>query len=187
MTASEPEGEKSSCSDVGRQQLNLSVVRFEDLRWTAEYANRNEVRLMIKGFDGRARSTRKAVFYVVVALFWVIAACSGPAWAQNRQTEGSMRCGGRIIALGDSTYKVLRECGKPSWVSSHQEERVSWDTYKPNLLDSTPQQKYRTPLFTKEYVTVEEWTYNLGPAQFIRYLTFENDRLVSIETGDYGG
>jgi len=35
-------------------------------------------------------------------------------------------------------------------------------------------------------VTVEEWEYNLGPGRFIRYLTFENGRLIKITTGDYG-
>jgi len=41
-------------------------------------------------------------------------------------------------------------------------------------------------LFAKELVTVEEWEYNLGPGSFIRYLTFENGRLIKITTGDYG-
>ena len=41
-------------------------------------------------------------------------------------------------------------------------------------------------LFAKELVTVEEWEYNLGPGRFIRYLTFENGRLIKITIGDYG-
>ena len=34
--------------------------------------------------------------------------------------------------------------------------------------------------------TIEEWEYNLGTGQFIRYLRFENGRLIRITTGDYG-
>jgi len=40
--------------------------------------------------------------------------------------------------------------------------------------------------FVKELVTVEEWEYNLGPTRFIRYLQFENGRLIRIIDGDYG-
>jgi hypothetical protein len=40
--------------------------------------------------------------------------------------------------------------------------------------------------FAKELVTVEEWEYNLGPTKFIRYLRFENGRLIRITDGDYG-
>jgi hypothetical protein len=35
-------------------------------------------------------------------------------------------------------------------------------------------------------VTVEQWIYDLGRTQFTRILTFENNRLARIETGDYG-
>jgi hypothetical protein len=44
----------------------------------------------------------------------------------------------------------------------------------------------RLPLFVKELVTIEEWEYNLGSNSFIRYLRFENGRLMRITEGDYG-
>jgi len=33
---------------------------------------------------------------------------------------------------------------------------------------------YREPLFVEEFVEIEEWVYNFGSLQFIRFLTFEN-------------
>jgi hypothetical protein len=36
------------------------------------------------------------------------------------------------------------------------------------------------------HVTIEEWIYNFGPTQFMRILRFENNKLIEIETGDYG-
>ena len=45
---------------------------------------------------------------------------------------------------------------------------------------------YREPYLAVEDILIEEWTYNLGPTRFIRYLIFENGRLVDIKTGDYG-
>jgi len=38
----------------------------------------------------------------------------------------------------------------------------------------------------KEKVKIEEWTYNPGPTEFIRYLRFENGTLRNISTGDKG-
>jgi hypothetical protein len=39
---------------------------------------------------------------------------------------------------------------------------------------------------SKEKVKIEEWTYNPGPTEFIRYLRFENGILTNISTGDKG-
>ena len=38
----------------------------------------------------------------------------------------------------------------------------------------------------KEEVRIEEWTYNLGPTRFVRYLRFENGILDAIRNGDKG-
>jgi hypothetical protein len=35
-------------------------------------------------------------------------------------------------------------------------------------------------------VSVDEWTFNLGPTQFMRILTFRNGELVDISTGERG-
>jgi hypothetical protein len=35
-------------------------------------------------------------------------------------------------------------------------------------------------------VQVEEWVYNRGPKQFMRYLTFRDGTLVEIDEGGYG-
>jgi hypothetical protein len=46
----------------------------------------------------------------------------------------------------------------------------------------------RTEPATKRQTTilVDEWTYNTGPDAFMRYLRFENGKLVEIRAGDYG-
>jgi hypothetical protein len=35
-------------------------------------------------------------------------------------------------------------------------------------------------------VPVDEWTYDLGPERFIRFVDFENQRVVRVTTGGYG-
>ena len=35
-------------------------------------------------------------------------------------------------------------------------------------------------------VQIDEWTYDFGSTQFVRYVTFEDGRLLRIDTGHYG-
>jgi len=93
-------------------------------------------------------------------------------------------CDSKIVSIGDYKYDVLRRCGEPSHVEVWEEVRIRRD-FSPGLLE-TGIGLYRSPLFLTGPVTVEEWEYNLGPNRFIRYLRFENSRLIRITEGDYG-
>ncbi len=76
----------------------------------------------------------------------------------------------RIGEIVNIETDVLAKCGEPSLKDSHVEEfRDKLDGTERNVL-----------------VTVEEWTYNLGPTRFVRILTFRNSRLTDIRTGNYG-
>ncbi len=98
-------------------------------------------------------------------------------------SASDFRCGSDIISPGDRKFDVLRKCGNPDNVEVRQELRIKRDLGAHLFL---PGEEPRGFLFAKELVTVEEWEYNLGPGKFIRYLTFENNRLIKITTGDYG-
>ena len=99
----------------------------------------------------------------------------------------AFRCRGKVISLGDTAARVLAECGEPDGIESWTEEHIKRDFFRPTVPnDTTEEERLREPLFIKEYVAVERWTYNLGPNQFVRYLRFENGILKKITTGDYG-
>ena len=93
-------------------------------------------------------------------------------------------CGSKIVDLRDRQYDVLRKCGEPSHVEGWEEVRIKGDLGF-RLLEAQWGSD-RWPLSIKELVTVEEWEYNFGPGRFIRYLRFENGRLIRITEGDYG-
>jgi hypothetical protein len=112
-------------------------------------------------------------FAVLVFLLWVAVIASA----------SDFRCGSDIISPGDRKFDVLRKCGNPDNVEVRQELRIKRDLGAHLFL---PGEEPRGFVFAKELVTVEEWEYNLGPGRFIRYLTFENNRLIKITTGDYG-
>ncbi|MHC1744950.1 MAG: DUF2845 domain-containing protein [Syntrophobacteraceae bacterium] len=102
-------------------------------------------------------------------------------------TSRTFRCGTRLVHLGDSKGEVLSKCGSPSWDDGWYEDRVeALAGARPYYNRPADPLGTRIPLYSVLRVWVDEWTYNLGPSQFMRTLRFENGRLVNVETGDYG-
>lgn len=97
----------------------------------------------------------------------------------------AFRCGSKLVKVGDSKGDILRRCGAPTWRDSWQEERIERVFGAPYSLGGKSWVT-RVPVAAVVTVTLEEWTYNLGSSQFMRILRFENNKLVNIETGDYG-
>ncbi|WP_027713680.1 DUF2845 domain-containing protein [Desulfuromonas sp. TF] len=86
----------------------------------------------------------------------------------------AMRCGSQLVLIGDRHHDVLSKCGEPDEREERPEKRY-FRVFREGGFFEVLQE-----------VTVEEWTYNLGPNMFVRILRFENGRLVEIETGEYG-
>jgi hypothetical protein len=113
----------------------------------------------------RARLPVPALLAVAAAavLFCLMDA---PAYAGS-----SLRCGNRLVSDGAPIDEVFRRCGEPTF-RSFSTEFVSFETPSGVVV-------------TRE-VPVETWTYNRGPREFVRYLTFRNGHLVRVVEGDYG-
>jgi len=84
---------------------------------------------------------------------------------------GSLSCDNGIVSVGDSAVDLIMKCGQPAWKDSHSEEVV--DRPDRNVKHTT-------------VVSVEEWTYNFGPQQFLRIVILRNGVISSIRTGQYG-
>lgn len=86
-------------------------------------------------------------------------------------TEASadtFRCpNGEFVAKGDVIGEVAVKCDKPTTTSRREEPQ------------ETAQGKV-------QYIVVEEWTYNLGPSDFIYTLVFRNGVLAEIRSGARG-
>ncbi len=85
----------------------------------------------------------------------------------GKAAASDLSCPGGIVSSGDPVVELIMKCGQPAWKESHQEEIT--DRTDPNL-------KVRT------YVTVEQWTYDLGPQQLIRLVTIRNGVVSWIRT-----
>lgn len=106
----------------------------------------------------------------------------------------SLRCGVRLITVGDYKDRILSECGEPDHVQVWEEERVYgfrnhplyygvYDNYESVHPD---ERSGDTAYRIRKLVIVEEWTYNHGPTRFLDHLRLENGIVRSIASGDYG-
>jgi hypothetical protein len=86
-------------------------------------------------------------------------------------TAATLDCGGGIISEGDTRADLLAKCGPPGAKESHDEEIVE-------RLDPGARRK--------TFITVEEWTYDFGPARFSRIVTLRNGKVADIRSGNYG-
>ena len=100
-----------------------------------------------------------ALFVLMLTLLWL------DAYAD------SFSCKGGIISTDDRKADVVAKCGEPDFRDSHQEEVT---------------QRLDTATHQRVYISVEEWTYNLGPSQFMRIVVLQNGRVAEIRTGNYG-
>jgi hypothetical protein len=96
---------------------------------------------------------------------------TNPPYGVTSSPAGStMRCGRKLVAIGDYKNDVYAICGNPE----------SIDT-RTKLVGSTFHFPHRTiDIHEYEEVQVEEWVYNFGTKRFRKYLRFENGRLVEI-------
>ncbi len=93
-------------------------------------------------------------------------------YGYSKDAKPSQReCSEQLVSVGDRTSDVVVKCGEPAWKDIRQEE------FGENIAGGQAR---------KTFVTIEEWTYNLGPNRFVRIFTFRNGKLVDIRTGGYG-
>jgi hypothetical protein len=105
----------------------------------------------------------------------------------------SIRCGTRLISVGDYKARVLAECGEPDHVQVWEEERIYGFQHHPgrygvyeNYEYVHPENRLGSPYRVRQLVVVEEWTYNYGPTRFLNHLRLENGIVRRIFSGDYG-
>jgi hypothetical protein len=89
----------------------------------------------------------------------------------DRSFADSISCDRGIVSNGDSAVDLIVKCGQPEWKDTRTEE----------IVEKTGTDARRTTT-----VTVEDWTYNFGPYQFMRIVTVRNGVVAEVRTGRYG-
>ncbi len=98
-----------------------------------------------------------------------LALLAGPAGA-----DGSLRCGSRLVSVGDARIDLLARCGEPTLRERRVDER--WD----GVTDGTVGQGRRVT------TVIEELTYDFGPSSFAYLVRLANGRITEIERLSYG-
>lgn len=96
--------------------------------------------------------------------------------------DRSLRCAGRIVSIGATQHEVLGVCGDPD----HREQwEVGHNSAVSQIFDYE-KERYVAPKLILGPIRMERWTYDFGANRFVRYLLFQNGKLIKIDTGDKG-
>ena len=103
----------------------------------------------------------------------------GSLLAVPAAADDTLRCGSRLVGIGDGKDKVRTLCGEPTSVALAGVVRQgAYDRYGP-YDDYYPSRGWVE-------LPVELWTYNFGSSKLLRKLRFVGDDLVEIRTDGYG-
>ena len=103
-------------------------------------------------------------------VFLVLSLCSFNASSSN--DASSLRCGHKLVMLGDYKGDVLEKCGQP--------ESVEYRTRIVGWAPPHPRRTFGVQIFDE--IQIEEWIYNFGRYRFQQLLRFENGVLVEIDS-----
>lgn len=106
----------------------------------------------------------------------------------NSHAETTMRCGSKVISVGDSKAEILLKCGEPMLKESVGTKEESRRIDIPLTSEPSGETDDADPavIRNKESVTktVDHWTYNQGSGKLLKILVFEGSELVEIATGN---
>lgn len=119
-----------------------------------------------------ASTPRAAPAHRLVA---ALAACALGLPALPARADGSIRCGGSLVSVGDRKIDLLGRCGPPDHQEAHDEERAFTFRGPGNALHTR-----------RVLLTVERWTYDFGPSRFLQWVTMESGTITAVEQGSYG-
>lgn len=99
------------------------------------------------------------------------------------RADDGFRCkSGRLVSVGDRMTDVHNRCGDPDAIATRVEKRkvkhkvTRWvDGVQVTEIE---EEEVEVPL--------DEWTYDLGPRAFVRYVLFENGSVIDVTMGGHG-
>jgi hypothetical protein len=116
-------------------------------------------------------------------LVFLVGVGAAIGWAAHAAADDSFRCdSGRLVSRGDHMLAVQKRCGDPDFASQRTEKRkvtVKQRRWVRGYFEQVEEEH-------EIEVLLEEWSYDLGPSRFVRFVLFEDARVVSVRMGDYG-
>ena len=119
-------------------------------------------------------------------LWPILCVCAFLCGGVSSAHADGMRCGTKLVSDGDSTFEVRRTCGDPDAADRRTEYRTVRDWIATPCVQVNGHMRCGFVVERTVEVTLDQWIYDFGPHQFVRYLVFEQGRLLRVETGGYG-
>jgi hypothetical protein len=115
---------------------------------------------------------------ISLALLPLLITMAAPA-----QADSGFRCRtGRLVSVGDRMSDVVNRCGEPDAAVERIEKRRVKHKFTRrvgNVEESVIEEQ-------EIDIPISEWTYDMGPGAFTRYVIFEGGAVVNVATGEYG-
>jgi hypothetical protein len=104
----------------------------------------------------------------------------------NVSMAESVRCGSKLVYIGDSLYTVKSKCGEPDDARHHTETRTVSRRISEPCASNSRETRCSSTVEDTYSIEVDELTYDFGISRFVETLRFEDGKLVRITDGDYG-
>jgi hypothetical protein len=95
----------------------------------------------------------------------------------------AFRCGSGLVRVGDTTVKVLMECGPPTYKEGAGTKSKTKSIKTTEKAKEKPMERRSSRGATRK---AERWFYNCGESDFLYVLTFAGGVLEREETQGYG-
>ena len=126
---------------------------------------------------------KKAAFSILVLPMFLFH-CVGPALALD--VVDSFRCGSKLVMVGDTKHDVVSKCGEPTRHDDVVRSTAVKKSGKKSGKDSSKKSGGKGTKVEEHARVDEQWTYNLGPQDFVYVLSFEGSTLREIGRGGRG-
>jgi hypothetical protein len=120
---------------------------------------------------------------VVLAFVLLGTAAAAGTYPSAAGADEGFRCeSGRIVSRGDHSYEVRKNCGDPDHVARRTETRkvkyriIRW--VQGVAEEATEEREVE--------VQIDEWVYDMGPNRLVRFVSFENGRVIDVRAGEFG-
>jgi hypothetical protein len=98
----------------------------------------------------------------------------------------SMRCGSKLVMIGDTKVEVASKCGEPTLREKVTRSTTAKKSGKKSGQKSSGKSSGGGSKSEERSRVDEQWSYDLGPRDFIYTFTFEGVELKSIGRGGRG-
>jgi hypothetical protein len=122
----------------------------------------------------------------------IIAVLLGAPVMAAHAADHHMRCGTKLVSIGDTKAEVLLACGEPllkETIAIQQDTEHSEfhaENYPLLVKHGLIKRDGSASAGSESSIAfpIDQWTYNIGAGKFLRILIFQGGRLVVIENGD---